>query len=204
VIVLGLTGSIGMGKSTTAGLFRDEGVPVQDADQVVADLYAPGGAAVMAVGEAFPGVIKAAAVDRAALSLQVLGQPEALTRLETIVHPLVRAERERFLQAAEADGAAIVVLEVQLLFEVGVDAETDATVVVSASETVQRGRVLARPGMTAEKLGQILARQIPDAEKRDRADFVIDTGRGIDAAREQVKAVLAEVRSPQFRPRRSA
>ncbi|HEY4032294.1 MAG TPA: dephospho-CoA kinase [Caulobacteraceae bacterium] len=204
MIVLGLTGSIGMGKSTTAGLFRDEGVPVQDADQVVADLYAPGGAAVMAVGEAFPGVIKAAAVDRAALSLQVLGQPEALTRLETIVHPLVRAERERFLQAAEADGAAIVVLEVQLLFEVGVDAETDATVVVSASETVQRGRVLARPGMTAEKLGQILARQIPDAEKRDRADFVIDTGRGIDAAREQVKAVLAEVRSPQFRPRRSA
>jgi dephospho-CoA kinase len=204
VIVLGLTGSIGMGKSTTASLFRDEGIPVQDADQVVAGLYARGGAAVTPVGEVFPGVIKDGAVDRAALSQQVLGKPEALAKLEAIVHPLVRAERERFLKEAEASGAAIVVLEVQLLFEVGADAEADATVVVSAPEAVQRERVLARPGMTAAKLDQILARQVPDADKRARADFVIDTGRGIEAAREQVRAVLAQVRSPQFRSRRTA
>jgi dephospho-CoA kinase len=204
VIVLGLTGSIGMGKSTTAGLFRDEGVPVQDADQVVAELYARGGAAVGPVGEAFPGVIRDGAVDRAALSERVLGDPAALARLEAVVHPLVQAERDRFLARARRDGAAVAVIEVQLLFEVGADAEADATVVVSASEAAQRARVLGRPGMTEAKLRQILARQMPDAEKRARADFVVDSSGPIAATREQVKAVLAKVRSPQFRSRRPA
>lgn len=202
MIILGLTGSIGMGKSTTAGLFREAGVPVQDADQVVAGLYAKGGAAVGRVGEAFPGVVKDGAVDRVALSQRVLGDPEALRRLEAIVHPLVRAERERFLEAAK--GADVVVFDVPLLLETRADREVDAVVVVSAPETVQRDRVLARSDMTETKLAQILARQMPDAEKRARADFVVDTGRGIDTAREQVQAVLERVRSPQFKSRRSA
>ena len=204
MIVLGLTGSIGMGKSTTAGLFREAGVPVQDADQVVAELYAKGGAAVEPVGGAFPGVVKDGAIDREALSRQVLGNPEALARLEAIVHPLVKAERDAFLAEAEAAGADVAVIEVQLLFEVGVHNVADAVVVVSAPESRQRERVLSRPRMTAERLEQILARQMPDADKRAKADFVIDTGRGIEAAREQVKAILDKVRSPQFRPRGQA
>jgi dephospho-CoA kinase len=202
VIILGLTGSIGMGKSTTAGLFREAGVPVQDADQVVSELYARGGAAVGPVGEAFPGVVKDGAIDRSALSMRVLGDPDALKRLEAIVHPLVRAERDRFLEAAK--DADAVVFDVPLLLETGVDRDVDAVVVVSASEGVQRARVLERPGMTEAKLAQILARQMPDAEKRARADFVIDTGRGIEAARKQVQSVLDRVRSPQFRSRRTA
>jgi dephospho-CoA kinase len=196
MIVLGLTGSIGMGKSTTAGLFREAGVPVQDADQVVADLYAVGGAAVAPVGAAFAGSVSGGAVDREALSKMVLGNPEALARLEAIVHPLVQAQRAVFLEKAENDGADVAVLEVQLLFEVGVAEETDAVVVVSAPHAVQRERVLSRPRMTEEKLKAIIARQMPDADKRARADFVIDTGRGIEAAREQVAEVLAKVRSP--------
>jgi len=203
VIVLGLTGSIGMGKSTTAGLFREAGVPVQDADQVVAELYAKGGAAVGPVGAAFPGVVRDGAIDREALSQKVLGDPQALARLEAIVHPLVKAERAGFLRKAEAAGAKVAVLEVQLLFEVGVHEDADAVVVVSAPETQQRERVLGRPRMTAERLEQILARQMPDAQKRERADFVIDTGRGIEAAREQVKAILEKVCTPGFRSRRS-
>jgi dephospho-CoA kinase len=204
VIVLGLTGSIGMGKSTTAGLFREAGVPVQDADEVVARLYARGGGAVGPVGEAFPGVIKDGAIDREALAAQVLADPAALARLEAIVHPLVKAERERFLVEAAAAGAKVAVLEVQLLFEVGVHEDTDAVVVASAPEAQQRERVLARPRMTSERLQQILARQMPDAEKRARADFVIDTGRGVEAAREQVKTVLEKVCAPGFRGHRSA
>jgi dephospho-CoA kinase len=196
VIILGLTGSIGMGKSTTAGLFREAGVPVQDSDQVVSELYARSGAAVGPVDAAFPGVIRDGAVDRAALGKRVLSDPQALQRLEAIVHPLVRAERERFLQSAK--GADVVVFDVPLLLETGIDRDVDAVVVVSASEAVQRQRVLERPDMTETKLAQILARQMPDAEKRARAHFVIDTGRGIDAAREQVRAVLEQVRSPQF------
>ena len=203
MIVLGLTGSIGMGKSTTAGLFREAGVPVQDADQVVAELYAKGGAAVGPVGAAFPGVVRDGAIDREALSQKVLGDPQALARLEAIVHPLVKAERAGFLRKAEAAGAKVAVLEVQLLFEVGVHEDADAVVVVSAPETQQRERVLGRPRMTAERLEQILARQMPDAQKRERADFVIDTGRGIEAAREQVKAILEKVCTPGFRSRRS-
>jgi dephospho-CoA kinase len=204
VIVLGLTGSIGMGKSTTAGLFREAGVPVQDADQVVAELYAKGGAAVRPVGDAFPGVVRDGAIDREALSKQVLGDPEALARLEAIVHPLVKAEREAFLAKAEAAGATVAVIEVQLLFEVGVHDDADAVVVVSAPADQQRERVLSRPRMTEDRLAQILARQMPDAEKRAKADFVIDTGRGVEAAREQVKAVLEKVCTPGFKSRRSA
>lgn len=203
MIVLGLTGSIGMGKSTTAALFREAGVPVQDADQVVADLYAKGGAAVGPVAAAFPGVVRDGAVDREALSLRVLGDPDALARLEAIVHPLVKAEREAFVRKAEAEGAEVAVVEVQLLLEVGAAEDTDAVVVASAPEDQQRARVLARPRMTPEKLERILARQMRDADKRARADFVIDTGRGIEAARQQVRVVLDEVRSPQFTSRRS-
>jgi dephospho-CoA kinase len=188
-----------MGKSTTAALFREAGVPVQDADQVVADLYARGGAAVRPVGEAFPGVVEDGAIDRPALSKRVLGDQEALERLEAIVHPLVRAERDRFI--AGVGDAQVVVFDVPLLLETGVDRDVDAVVVVSAPEAVQRERVLARSDMTETKLAQILARQMPDADKRARADFVIDTGRGVEAAREQVAAVLAEVRSPDFKRR---
>ena len=202
MIVLGLTGSIGMGKSTTAGLFREAGIPVQDADQVVADLYAPGGAAVGPVGEAFPGTVKDGAIDREALALAVLGKREALARLESIVHPLVKAERAGFLAKAQAGGAKVAVLEVQLQLEVGAHEETDAVVVVSAPENQQRERVLGRPRMTAERLEQILARQMPDADKRQKADFVIDTGQGVDAARRQVAEVLAAVTAPAFVSRR--
>ena len=203
MIVLGLTGSIGMGKSTTADLFREAGVPVQDADAVVADLYAQGGAAVGPVGAAFPGSVVDGAVDRQALSGAVLGDPPALARLESIVHPLVKARRRRFLRAAEAEGATAVVIEVPLLLEVGIDADVDAVVVASAPEDIQRARVLLRAGMTPEKLDQILTRQMPDAEKRACADFVIDTGRGLEAARAQVAQVLAAVRAPGFKSRRT-
>jgi dephospho-CoA kinase len=202
MIVLGLTGSIGMGKSTTAALFREAGVPVQDADQVVADLYSAGGAAVGPVGAAFPGCVVNGAVDREVLSKMVLGRPEALARLEAIVHPLVREQRAAFLSQAQAQGAEVAVLEVQLLFEVGVAEETDAVVVVSAPAAVQRERVLLRPRMSEDKLAQLLSRQMPDGDKRARADFVIDTGHGIEAARAQVAEVLAKVRAPDFVSRR--
>ena len=193
MIVLGLTGSIGMGKSTTAGLFREAGAPVQDADQVVADLYARGGAAVGPVGAAFPGVVTDGAVDRGRLSDSVLGDPQALARLEAIVHPLVADARAAFLTEAKAAGAPAAVLDVPLLFEAGIADHVDAVVVVSAPEAVQRDRVLSRPGMTEQKFAAILARQMPDAQKRARADFVIDTGNGIEAARGQVADVLGAV-----------
>ncbi len=204
MIVLGLTGSIGMGKSTTADLFRDAGVPVQDADAVVAELYAQGGAAVGPVGDAFPGVIEGGAVDRQTLSIRVLGDSGALARLEAIVHPLVKARRDAFLKDAKARGAPVAVVEVQLLLEIGIDNDVDAVVVASAPEAVQRQRVLARPSMTPEKLEQFLARQMPDAKKRAQADFVIDTGRGVEAARAQVIEVLAAVRAPGFKGRRKS
>ena len=193
MIVIGLTGSIGMGKSTTAGLFRERGVPVQDADAVVAGLYAKGGAAVGPVGQAFPEAIVDGAVDRQRLSALVLGEPEALARLEAIVHPLVQADRDRFLAQARANGAEAAVLDVPLLYEAGVDREVDVVVVVTASAEAQRERVLARPGMTAGALEQILRRQLSDADKRARADFVIDTGGGIEAARAAVGRVLEAV-----------
>jgi dephospho-CoA kinase len=196
VIVLGLTGSIGMGKTTTARLFAEEGVPVWDADAVVHKLYGPQGGAVAGVGEAFPGVVGPGGVDRRALGSQVAADPRLLARLEAIVHPLVRDDRERFLDEAEARGEPLVVAEVQLLFETGADQMVDGVVVVTADPEVQKARVMSRPGMTAEKFEALKGRQMSDADKRARADFVIDTGSGIETARQQVRAVIAAVTQP--------
>lgn len=204
MIVVGLTGSIGMGKSTTAGLFAEEGAPVYDADAEVARLYARGGAAVPAIGEAFPGTVVDGAVDRERLRQAVLGDPDAIRRLNAVVHPLLGAGRQAFFEQARASGAPVVVLDVPLLFETGGDRGVDAVVVVSASADAQQERVLARPGWTAERLEAILAQQTPDAEKRRRADFVIDTSRGVDAARAQVGEVLARLRAPGWTSTRSA
>jgi dephospho-CoA kinase len=202
VILIGLTGSIGMGKSTTAAMFREAGVPVYDADAAVHDLYDEGGAAVGPVGEAFPGVVKAGRVDREALREAVLGKPEALKRLNAIVHPLVGRDRAGFFQKAEAEGADMVVLDIPLLFETGGHANVDAVVVASAPPEMQRERVLARPGMTPERLDAILAQQTPDPEKRARAHFIVDTGRGLEHARLQVGEIIAIMRDPQRRPSR--
>lgn len=192
--IVGLTGSIGMGKTTTAQMFADAGAPVYDADSAVHALYAAGGPAAEPLEAAFPGVTRDGAVDRAALSARVLDDAEALRRLESIVHPLLFQGRAEFIQRAVAAGAELAVIDVPLLFETGAERMMHAVVVVSAPEAVQRERVLARPGMSEEKLAAILARQLPDAEKRKRADFVIDTGRGLDAARKQVTQVLAALR----------
>lgn len=176
--VLGLTGSIGMGKSTAATLLRHLGVPVHEADAAVRRLIGLGGAAVPAVAAAFPGVVRNGAVDRRALGARVFGDDAAIARLERILHPLVRQDSARFLGQARQRRARLVVLDVPLLFEVGRDQDCDATLVVSAPSFVQRARVLARPGMTEERLAQVLARQLPDPEKRRRADFVVPTGLG--------------------------
>lgn len=194
MIVLGLTGSIGMGKSTTAAMFAAQGVPVYDSDAAVHALYASGGAAVAPVEAAFPGVVVDGAIDRAALSARVVGDPEALQKLEAIVHPLVGAHRIGFFEQARASGADIVVLDIPLLYETGGEKAVDKVVVVSAPAQVQRERVLARPGMTPEKLDAILARQTPDAEKRARADVVIDTGQGLAAAERQVRDLVTRLR----------
>ena len=191
MVVIGLTGSIGMGKSTTASLFRAAGVPVFDADGAVHALYA--GDAAAAVEAAFPGVVQDGAVDRGLLRERVLGDPAALDRLEAIVHPLVRQQRQAFLDTARHAGAPVVVLDIPLLFETGGDPATDLVVVVSAPQDVQKARVLARPGMTEAAFSAILAKQVPDADKRRRADVVIDTGAGIAAAREQVEALLGRI-----------
>lgn len=204
MITIGLTGSIGMGKSTTAAMFAEAGVPVYDADAEVHALYAPGGAAVAPIEAAFPGVVKDGAVDRTALGARVLGHPEALKQLEAIVHPLVGRSRIGFFRDAEARGADIVVLDIPLLFETGGEKNVDAVVVVSAPPELQRERVLARPGMTAEKFEAILAKQMRDADKRARADFVVDTGGGLEAARKQVAEIIAIMRDPARRPRRAA
>ena len=195
MITIGLTGSIGMGKSTTAAMFAAEGVPVYDADAEVHALYAKGGAAVEPLAAAFPGVVVDGAVDRAKLSHHVVGKPDELKRLEAIVHPLVGESRVGFFQKAVADGADIVVLDIPLLFETGGEKRMDAVVVVSAPADLQRQRVLARPGMDEAKLDAILARQMADAEKRARAHFVIDTGQGLDHARAQVRDVLKRLRA---------
>jgi dephospho-CoA kinase len=188
MIILGLTGSIGMGKSATAAMFADAGVPVHDADATVHDLY--DGEAVQAIEAAFPGSTANGKVDRVKLSAQVVGHTEALKTLEAIVHPMVVNKRNQFLDAAREDGAAIVVLDIPLLYETGTDAVCDAVVVVSAPADVQRARVLERPGMTAERFESLLLRQIPDVEKRRRADFVVDTSQGFDQARAQVTDIL--------------
>jgi len=195
MLVLGLTGSIGMGKSTTSAMFQAEGVPVYDSDAAVHALYAAGGAAVAPVEAAFPGVVVKGAIDRARLSARVVGDPEALAKLEAIVHPLVGAHRIGFFEKAKAEGHEIVVLDIPLLFETGAEKKVDKVVVVSAPADVQRARVLARPEMTPEKFEAILARQTPDAEKRARADFVIDTSQGLDSARQQVRDLLTLLRT---------
>lgn len=194
VYVVGLTGSIGMGKSTVAGMFRDEGVPVWDADAAVHEIYSPGGPAVGPVGERFPGVVVDGAVDREKLSYRVVGDDDAIRDLERIVHPLVGEHRQRFFAEAERDGHGIVVVDVPLLFETGGEARMDAVVVVSAGAEQQRERVLARPNMTAEKFAAILARQTPDAEKRERAHHIIDTAVTHEETAAQVKTLVAELR----------
>ena len=195
MLILGLTGSIGMGKSTTSKMFQDEGVPVYDADAAVHALYAAGGAAVEPVEAAFPGVVVDGSIDRSKLSAQVVGNPEALAKLEAIVHPLVGAHRIGFFEKAKAEGHQIVVLDIPLLFETGGEKRVDKVVVVSAPADIQRQRVLARPEMTPEKFEAILTRQTPDTEKRARADFVIDTGQGLDRARQQVRDLLTLLRT---------
>jgi len=202
MIRLGLTGSIGMGKSTTAAMFREAGVPVYDADAAVADLYLTGGAAVEPLEAAFPGVTRDGAVDREALRQRVLGDDAAMARLNAVVHPLLGKDRVEFFARAEAAGADMVVLDIPLLFETGGDTNMDAVVVASAPAAMQRERVLARPGMSPERLDAILARQMADAEKRARAHFVVDTSRGLEAAREQVAEIIAVMRDPARRPAR--
>jgi dephospho-CoA kinase len=191
MFVLGLTGSIGMGKSTTARFFAEAGVPVHDADATVHRLYE--GAAVPVIEAAFPGTTADRKVDRDKLAKRVLGDAAALERLEAIVHPLVRAEEQAFLASAEAAGASVAVLDIPLLFETGGQNRVDAVVVVSAPAGVQRARAFERPGMTENKFNAILAKQTPDEEKRRRADFVVDTSKGFDAARGEVDAILRAV-----------
>jgi dephospho-CoA kinase len=191
MFILGLTGSIGMGKSTTAKFFREAGVPLHDSDAVVHRLYA--GEAVAPVEEAFPGTAVDGKVDRAKLSEKLIGNPDAIKRLEAIVHPLVRAVSQRFIQAQAARGARAIVLDIPLLFETGGEKNVDAVVVVSAPPEVQRARVLSRPGITAERLEVLLARQMPDAQKRARAHFVVDSSRSFDSARAQVHGIVRAI-----------
>jgi len=197
--VLGLTGSIGMGKSATAAMFRALGVPVHDADAVVHALYR--GAAAPLIAKAFPGTVADGVVDRSALGKEVLGRPERLKELEAIVHPLVRAERDGFLTAAVAARAPVAVIDIPLLFETGGEARVDAVVVVSAPPAVQRARALERPGMTAAKLDAIMAKQMADSDKRARAHFIVDSSRGLDSARAQVHGILRAVASLPGRQR---
>jgi dephospho-CoA kinase len=194
MILLGLTGSIGMGKSTVAAMFRDEGVPVFDADEAVHALQGPGGRILAAIEAAFPGSTGAEGVDRPALRAQVFGDQAAFARLEAIVHPAVGEEREAFL-AAHAD-APLVVLDVPLLFETGGDSRVDRVAVVSAPAEVQRERTLARPGMTVQRFEEILGRQMLDSSKRARADFVIPTGGSLDETRAAVRDVIACLKAP--------
>ena len=191
--VIGLTGSLAMGKSETARLFAGEGVVVHDADAAIHKLYGEGGAGVAPVAQIFPQAIKDGAVDRAVLSSLVAGDPAALAKLEALVHPLVAAERDVFLQEAAARNTPIVLLDIPLLFETGAEAGLDALVVASAPQTVQRKRALARPGMTAEKFEALLARQMPDVEKRARAHYVVVTDQGLDHARQQVRMILSDI-----------
>lgn len=198
MIILGLTGSIGMGKSTTAKLFEEAGVPVYDADASVHRLYE--GEAAPAIEAAFPGTTVAGKVDRNRLSAKVVHDPAAMKQLEQIVHPMLGASRQKFFDQAEQSGAAVVVVDVPLLFETGGEKRVDAVVVVTTSPENQRARILARDNMTAEKLDAILARQLPDAEKRKRADFVVDTSHGLDPVRLRIRDILEQAaRMPRRR-----
>ncbi|MEP3232075.1 MAG: dephospho-CoA kinase [Hyphomicrobiales bacterium] len=193
MIILGLTGSIGMGKSTTATMFREMGVPVHDADATVHDLYE--GELVAPLEAEFPGVAKNGTVDRAALSKYVVGNEAAMKKLEALVHPAVQQREKDFLSKAQQDGAPIVVLDNPLLFEMGRSDRVDKILVVTAPENIQRERVLARADMTAEKFEHILSRQTPDSEKRERGDFILDTSLGMDAAKETVSKIIAQLSS---------
>jgi dephospho-CoA kinase len=201
MVVIGLTGSLGMGKSTTARFFAEAGLPVHDADLAVHRLYA--GEAAPLIERAFPGTTGAAGVDRNALAKRVLGDAAAFRRLETIVHPLVRREEIRFLDEAEKAGAPVAILDIPLLFETGADRRVDAIVVVTAPAEVQRARAFERTDMTEEKFQALLAKQMPDAEKRRRADFVVDTSGGFDSTRAQVHAIVNAARALPIRRRRS-
>ena len=199
MLILGLTGSIGMGKSTTAKLFTEAGVPVYDADATVHSLYE--GEAAPAIEAAFPGTTVDGKVDRTRLSARVVHDAVAMKQLEGIVHPMLGASRQKFLEDAERSGAPVVVVDVPLLFETGGEKRVDAVVVVTTTPEIQRERILARDNMTAEKLDAILARQLPDAEKRRRADFVVDTSHGLDPVRELIRDILEQaVKMPRRRP----
>jgi len=193
--IIGLTGSIAMGKSTAAGLFRELGFPVFDADQAVHTLYAEGGAAVSEIARAFPQAVIDGVVDRKILSRIVTCDPDAIHRLETIVHPLVRQLEREFVLQSRKSGEKLIVLDLPLLFETGRDHEMDAVIVVSTTADIQKRRALERPDMSAEKLDTILANQMPDMEKRRRADFVIDTGVSVDHARDQLRSVIEKLLS---------
>jgi dephospho-CoA kinase len=198
MIILGLTGSIGMGKSTTAKLFAEAGVPVYDADATVHALYE--GEAVPSIEAAFPGTTVDGRVDRARLSARVVHDPSAMKKLEGIVHPMLGASRQKFLRDAEQSGAPVAVVDVPLLYETGGEKRVDAVVVVTTTPEIQRQRILARDNMTGEKLAAILARQLPDAEKRQRADFVVDTSHGLDPVRARLRDILAQAANmPQRR-----
>ncbi|MBU1324215.1 MAG: dephospho-CoA kinase [Alphaproteobacteria bacterium] len=202
MIILGLTGSIGMGKSTTTRLFAEAGAATWNADDAVHALYAPGGAAVEPVGQAFPGVVVDGAVDRDRLARALGDDRDAFRRLETLVHPLVAQGRLAELDGARSAGVRLAVLDIPLLFETGGDRAVDAVVVVTAPPEVQAQRVLSRPGMSRARFDAILARQTPDADKRARADFLVDTSRGLDAARAQVNAIVGTVLDPSWTPPR--
>jgi dephospho-CoA kinase len=193
MFVLGLTGSIGMGKSTTAAMFREAGVPVHDSDAAVHALYR--GAAAPLVEAAFPGTLRGGEIDRARLSALVIHDAAALKRLEAIVHPLVRTARAEFIAAARVAGADLVVLDIPLLYETGCESEVDAVLLVTAPEEVQKARIAARPGMTEAKLAVIIAKQMPDAEKRRRADIILDTSSGHAAVARQVHELIAAIRA---------
>lgn len=198
MIILGLTGSIGMGKSTTAKLFAEAGVPVYDADAAVHRLYE--GEAAAAIEAAFPGTTAQGKVDRARLSTCVVHDPAAMKRLEEIVHPMLGASRQRFLEEAERSGARVAVVDVPLLYETGGEKRVDAVVVVTTTPEIQRERILGRENMSDEKLDAILARQLPDLEKRKRADFVVDTSHGLEPVRARIRDILDQaVRMPQRR-----
>jgi dephospho-CoA kinase len=193
MLIIGLTGSIGMGKSTTAEMFRAEGASVYDSDAAVHQIYS--GPAAQEIEALFPGVVAEGVVDRKKLSERVLNDAAALKRLESVVHPLVWRARRAFLEDARQRGDAFAVLDIPLLFEIGDEKSVDVVVVASADAGTQKSRVLARPGMTAEKFAAILKRQLPDAEKRKRADFVVETDRGLDAARAQVQEILRKLKT---------
>jgi dephospho-CoA kinase len=195
MIVLGLTGSIGTGKSTTAAMFRDLGVPVHDADATVHDLYRTD--AVTPVAEQFPEALRDGVIDRKALSALLARFPGRFAALEAIIHPLVRAREKAFLDAQRDRGSPLVLLDIPLLYETGGEARVDKVVVVTCDPDIQRQRVLARPGMTEEKFQLILSRQTPDAEKRKRADFLIDTGKGLEAARKAVEEIVGSLKGKE-------